>query len=578
MRPREGSNSDSALQCPAGDGNARWWREWQFWLLAALTVAIYFSRMLDLPIRGEETRRAMVAHEILQSGDWIVARQQGEPFLSRPPVGSWPIAWLSKLTGELTLFEIRLPTLLATLLTTLLVYAYSRRFLSQLGALSSGLTFATFAQVLQLGRVAETEAIFTLFLSGGLMLWHWGYICRWPNAVTWTIAYALVAVGTLTKSVQAPVYFCGAVGIYLLWNRDWRVLVSRGHALGLLMFAAVFAAWQVPFYNALDWESVRKVWASDVGLRLEQLSTGAVIRHFATYPLQVAACLLPWSFLLPAYVWPQFRRTIGRATPMVAFAVCCWLVALPTCWIVPNARPRYLMPLFPLIAPLVGLVIERTHEAGVAAIVRRGWNWFVAGTMAAITGGAVLIASAGTIKSSSINGLAQPAWFTSLYATAAIIALLLLLRSWNRWSIPSATVSTLAIAAFLGLTFSGVAVNALVALDPQAEQQIAELRRRIPASEPLGSFGLVETMFSYHWRRPITHVRKELPVKPSQLPAKFEYFCYSGNKADRIELPFPWRVEGVINCDRTTQSGEGKIVVVGRRLATVALLPETKRQ
>jgi hypothetical protein len=208
--------------------------------------------------------------------------------------------------------------------------------------------------------------------------------------------------------------------------------------------------------------------------------------------------------------------------------------------------------------------------------VRRGWNWFVGGTMAAITGGAVLIASAGTIKSDALNGLAQPAWFMALYATAAITSLLLLLRSWNRWSIRSATVSTLAIAAFLGLTFSGVAVNSLVSLDPQAEQQIAELRRRIPESEPLGSFGLVETMFSYHWRRPITHVRKELPVKPSQLPAKFEYFCYSGNKADRIELPFPWRVEGVINCDRTTQSGEGKIVVVGRRLATVALLPDQK--
>jgi hypothetical protein len=236
------------------------------------------------------------------------------------------------------------------------------------------------------------------------------------------------------------------------------------------------------------------------------------------------------------------------------------------------------MPLFPLVAPLIGLVIQRVHETTAAAIVRRGWNWFVSGAMAAITGGAILVALAGSIKASSLNGLAQPAWFTALYATAAIVSLLLLLRSWNRWSIRSATVSTLAIATFLGLTFSGVAVNSLIALDPQAEQQITELRRRIPENEPLGSFGLVETMFSYHWRRPIAYVRKELPVKSSQLPAKFEYFCYSGNKADRVELPFPWRVEGVINCDRTLQSSEGKIVVVGRRLATVALLPDKKTQ
>ena len=130
----------------------RFWREWEFWILAALTAAIYFSRIADLPIRGEETRRAMVAAEILRSGDWIVPRQQGAPFLSRPPVASWPIVWFARLVGDLNLAAVRLPTVIATLLTTLLVYAYSRQFMTRLGALSSGLIYGTFAQVLQLGR------------------------------------------------------------------------------------------------------------------------------------------------------------------------------------------------------------------------------------------------------------------------------------------------------------------------------------------------------------------------------------------------------------------------------------------
>ncbi|MCC7084393.1 MAG: glycosyltransferase family 39 protein [Pirellulales bacterium] len=578
MRPTDELARESAMLGLADGAAVPWWREWQFWALAAMTIAVYFSRMSDLPIRGEETRRAMVAREILESGDWIVARQQGVPFLSRPPAGSWPIAWLSAFTGELSLVEIRLPTLLSTLLTTLLIYVYSRRFLSEVGALSSGVAFATFVQVLQLGRLAETEAIFTFFLSAGLMLWHWGYVCRWPTAATWMIAYGMVAIATLTKSLQAPTYFCGTIVFYLLWNRDWRSLVSRNHLFGLLTFAAIFAAWQVPFYLALDWQSVRKVWASDVGLRLEQLSTGAVIGHLATYPLQVWACLLPWSLLLPAYAWPQFRRTLGGARPMVTFAVFCWLVALPTCWFVPNARPRYLMPLFPLAAPLVGLVVQRVHEADAPTIVRRGWNWFIGGSIAAILSAAAVVAAAGWLQVDPIDQIAQPAWFAAWYATSAIVAALLLLRSWNRWSGRAATICTLVIAAFLGLTVSGAAVNSLVALDPQAERQIAELRRRIPADEPLGSFGLVETLFSYHWRRPIDYVRRELPLTARQLPPRFQYFCYSGNKADRVELPFPWRVEGVINCDRTTESNEGKVVVVGRRLATVALLPKRQEE
>ncbi|HEY2759599.1 MAG TPA: glycosyltransferase family 39 protein, partial [Pirellulales bacterium] len=147
---------------PLLNTSPRCWREWQFWVLAAITAVIYLSRIVDLPIRGEETRRAMVAWEIVQSGDWIVPQQQHQPFLSRPPVGSWPIAWLTEASGDLSIFAVRLPSIAATILVTLLIYAYARQFLSRLGALSSGLAFATFVQVLQLGRLAETEALFTL--------------------------------------------------------------------------------------------------------------------------------------------------------------------------------------------------------------------------------------------------------------------------------------------------------------------------------------------------------------------------------------------------------------------------------
>ena len=59
---------------------ARPWRSAvEVLLLVLLVVGIYFSRMTTLTLRGEETRRADVAAEILQTGDWIVPRQQGRP-------------------------------------------------------------------------------------------------------------------------------------------------------------------------------------------------------------------------------------------------------------------------------------------------------------------------------------------------------------------------------------------------------------------------------------------------------------------------------------------------------------------
>jgi 4-amino-4-deoxy-L-arabinose transferase-like glycosyltransferase len=561
---------------PTGEGTPPW-REWEFWALAALASAIYFSRIADLPIRGEETRRAMVAWEIVQTGDWIVPRQQGAPFLSRPPVGSWPIAWLTAATGDLSLVAVRLPSVLATVLTTLLVYTYSRQFLSRLGALSSGLAYSTFAQVLQLGRVAETEALFTLLVSAALLSWHHGYSRRWPAWRMWCVTYALAAVAALVKSMQAPVYLCGAVGMYLVWRRDWRTLVSRAHLAGIAAFFAILAAWQVPFYQRLGWDAVRQVWSSDVGLRLADVSPTIIVRHLATYPWQVLACLLPWSLLLPAYAWTQFRRAIGAAAPMVEFLTIAWLVALPTCWLVPNAKPRYLMPLYPLAAPLVGLVVERVFEsrAATGSMVRLGWQIFVSAAMGTMLLGGAAVVAASWAAHKALADLAQPRWFALVYMAAALVAIAMLFRFRSNWSPRAGAATALILAAFMGLTASGVAVNSLKSADPQAGIEVALLKERLPKDTHLVSFGQIETMFTYHWREPVQLVAARLPRSTDELPPGCDYFCFNGVAEKRPALPFPWREDAVISCDRrANEAGPDHAVIVGHRVEAIALLPD----
>src|SRR6516164_5672965 len=183
------------------------WLGWEALLLTGIVSTIYFARLPDMSVRGEESRWATVAMEMLRTGDWVVPRQQGAPFLSRPPLGSWLIALTTMVRGDCDVWTVRLPTVLATLLTSLLVYGYSRVFLSRLGAFTAALAYATMGQVLQLGRVAESEAVFTLFVSASLLIWHWGYAKQWPDIWTWIAGYALAALGALAKGPQSPIYF-----------------------------------------------------------------------------------------------------------------------------------------------------------------------------------------------------------------------------------------------------------------------------------------------------------------------------------------------------------------------------------
>src|SRR5579871_1786632 len=167
-------------------------------LLIALFVGSYGLRISDLSIRGEESRWATVAMEMTRTGDWVVPRQQGQPFMSRPPMANWLIALSAHLQGEFSTAAVRLPSLLAVLGSMLLIYGYCRSFVGRAAAISAGAGFASMPEILQMGRLAESDAVFAFFLGGALLLWHWGMSRNWPEGLTWGLAYLFAAFATLT--------------------------------------------------------------------------------------------------------------------------------------------------------------------------------------------------------------------------------------------------------------------------------------------------------------------------------------------------------------------------------------------
>jgi 4-amino-4-deoxy-L-arabinose transferase-like glycosyltransferase len=557
-------------------------REWEFWILALVAAAIYFPRLTDLPIRGEETRRAEVAREMLHTGDWVVPRQQGVPLLSRPPLGSYPIALGMRIWGDASLLAVRLPSALATWLTTLLIYGYSRVFLARLGALAAGLAFATMGQVLTLGRLAETEAIYTLLVSGSLLLWHWGYSRSWSKTLVWTLGYALAALAALTKSLQGPAYFAIAVCLYLVLQKDWRTLFGWPHLAGLAAFTAIVGAWLVPFWLMQGWPAAHAIWTGDVALRFADVRPAVFFRHLASYPIELLICTLPWSPLLGMYCWRDFRRSLGRAAPAesvspmssavqetsrrlpVMFLAVALAVALPTCWLVPGAKGRYFMPMYPCLAPLVGLVIQRVFEPGAMRILSKAWSATILALAAAALFGGLSVAGTNWTERFALPELAQPRWFAALYAAVAIGVSLLLVRIHGRRGPRLARIVLLTVAALIGLSYVGVAINGMVAIDDNAGPAIAALKRKLPPDVRLVSFGLTETLFTFYYDEPIEP--RPWPTSSADLEAGRDYFCFTWDKPAPPDLPFAWRIEAMISADRKRHAWPQKEVIVARRL------------
>ncbi len=550
--------------------------EWQLVALAVITAAIYGSRLTDLPIRGEETRRAEVATEMLRTGDWIVPRQQLEPFLSRPPLGSYPIAGLMWLSGGPTLWTVRLPSVLATWLTTLLIYGYGRRFMTPLGALASGLAFATMGMVLQLGRLAESEATFTLLLSAALLIWHWGYSRKWPGAWAWVAGYSLAALAALVKGPQAPAYFGAAVALYLIRQGQWRALFNWRHVVGLIAFVLVVGAWQAPFASRMGWPAVQAIWLGDVGLRFEDTRWQTIALHALLYPVGVLVATLPWSPLLSAYFSRGFRRSIADVAPLVNFLSIAIAVSGATCWLTPGAKERYMMPVFPCLALLAGLVFERALEPAAGTLLRRGWRVFATLFGAAAVASGLSIAGATWIGALRVTALAESNSFAALFLSVAIASGSVMITSGLATSWKGRGYGLLAgSVAFVGVFFIVLVINGMVRLSEEAGPAIAQLKEKLPANTRLVSFGMVETLFTYYYQDPVE--LQKWPAAPQDLDPKFDYFCFTWDRETLPELPFAWQVEGEISCDRQHQQRAVKRVIVGKRVDAALAAAEPRK-
>ena len=295
-------------------------------------------------------------------------------------------------------------------------------------------------QVLHLGRMAESDALLTLFLTAALFVWHYAYDRRNDPRLAWLGGYALAALAALDKGPQGPVYFVAISGVFLALRRDWRFLLCRWHAAGVVLFVALVCAWNVPFALALEPAAAWHVWSEEGNLaaRFQWTDLARAARHWVSFPFEVFGSMLPWSFLLAALPTRWFRQNLGSARPLVALALTACAVAFPTCWLPVDSRPRYLLSLYPCVALLVGLLIQRSWEAEQFGWWRRSWDRFLVTGAGLILAAPLALTALWLFAPATLYGLGQSlsGGFLACYGLAALAAVAI--AQWSRAAIARA--------------------------------------------------------------------------------------------------------------------------------------------
>lgn len=559
------ARADRSPDQAAALGRQPWWREWQFWLLLALTGCFFGIRVTDLSVRGEESRRGRIAWEMWHNGDWTVPRFQGQPVFFRPPLQNWLIALVGMVCGEVDAAALRVPSVVAILLAVTVTYGYARSFLSRFGAFTCGLALASVGQVLELGRLGETEALFMLFLSGSLFTWKWCENKKVSPYLTWSLSYALAALATLTKGPQAPFYFVGSILVYCLLTGRRRKLVSLAHLGGILTALLVVGFWQVPYTMRMGLSDSIEIYFHDVGPHFYEMSVKTVVLHMVTYPVELAGSLFPWSTWLVLLLSRRVQEQLRTHRDDALYLGICLAVAFPSVWLAPLANVRYYMPLFPCVAVLIGIVAESFVDSRDLG----GWATFICWYQRLLAG-TMVAAGVGTLGVSWIDpasDLAQSIPFALIYLASCGAAAAALWRFSALTSPAALTVTFTLFACFLGLSQSTILVNIRQHWSEDARQAVRALKEKIPPGASLVSLGVAHHLFLLHLAQNVRMLK--LDAQDPDAWGNDGYFCMWVKGNDDVRLCFPWKLIARISCDRNKSSDPTEIMIVGRRDETV---------
>src|SRR5436305_302865 len=277
--------------------------------LAALLIAValcgapLFSHGLWSP---DEPLGAGVGRTMADSGDWIVPRLNGQPFLEKPPLYWWTLAAGLRLLGD-TDVAARAPSALFAILTLLAVWAAGRRLGGARQGLLAVCVLATTLLFLQNATRVTVDPALMFFVAlvhlGFMILAEAGSVkeARWARLLI-TVALPLAF---LAKGIVAVGLGAGPPVLYLLATRRGRAVreLLLLIALGLPLFALLVVPWAVALQRAAGWSGLQECLVNNSVGRF--VHTDASARYGHTQPvwfyLAIAIpWLLPWTLALPA--------------------------------------------------------------------------------------------------------------------------------------------------------------------------------------------------------------------------------------------------------------------------------------
>ncbi len=452
-------------------------------LLLLSSLTFLFGLGTQAITDADEAFYAEAAREMVEGRDWITPHFNYEERWQKPILYYWFTAAAFAGT-DASEFMARFGSALSGVGVVLLTWATARRLTAnEHGAWIAGAIAATCFGYFMMARAALPDLPLAFFMTATT----WCAMRAIERAERAPAAWAALAglgagLGFLTKGPVALVV-PAIVLIPIWWRERARSIVRPSHvALALLLFAIAGLPWYVVM---LARHGTAYLQGFFVGDNLERFATTRYndVRAVWYYVPILVGGLLPWTMFLLVLPWRQLRALVRRRRRLTdeEWRLLIW-AAMPLLLFTASVgkQPRYILPVLPPIAIMLGLGIANRIDASDDRAAARELTIATAMTVALFALMAFLVYRARVLFLSAYPAVT---WTGIIVVSVAAVALAMTaaFRAWRR--LPA--VMAIAAAALL-LT---VQFGAFAGKRPEAVEEIAAMiHANRSGGEPIGEY------------------------------------------------------------------------------------------
>ena len=369
-----------------------------FWLLLAVCVLtlIPFLGLAEFNTKGEP-REAVVSMSMLDTGNWVLPRNNGGEMPYKPMFFHWCVAAVSALVGGVNEFTSRFPSAIALMALVLSTFVFFARRKGKDIGLVTALIVLLCMELHRAGANCRVDMVLTALTVGAIFMFYRWYELGMKGVPL--IATLLMSFGTMTKGPVGFIIPCIVIGGFLLLKSclDKTELKWKTFFLACLkIFASAVLSFVLPalWYYAAYQQGGQEFWdlmyEENIGRMTHSMGYESCVEPWWFTVLTLTYGFVPFTLLLVFGLFSlkgeggrlkvkgnSLSKWLAARTDTTLFSIVGAVIIVVFYSIPQSKRSVYVMPAYPFIAYFIAQFMWWLAENGKKSI--KVYNCVLAG-------------------------------------------------------------------------------------------------------------------------------------------------------------------------------------------------------